>query len=204
MYALATDNPYDIPTLDSDLQPALVPSPVLPWGTKFRTRPERATWHFYTDDRKFAPLWDYPDRFLSAKPGAFVEPNFSIDPAAPRAVALYQIYKKRTLSVLWQKAGVPCLVDLNLPDRFLNLALFGVPAGWAGYATRGYSQLGKDDLIKRFQLAQTHSGIDKPYFLVYAGGKAIADVCRRRGWVYVPNYRGDHVEAEGDQNGSRE
>jgi hypothetical protein len=189
-YLFETEPDWGIPILDSQRQPDLIPSPILPWGAVSRTKRTAPAYHFYVDDVKFEPLWRSPDKLLRVQPLVVVEPNFSITADDSKAVCFWQLYRKRTLARIWQAAGIDVLVDLNVPDKYLDYALLGVPSGWSGYATRGHHVEPKLVLLRQYAIAKSHSGLDKPYFLVYAGGKSVQALCRRHGWVYLDTYRG--------------
>lgn len=181
---------WEIPELDIDFQPSSLPQPFLPWGCMMRSSPQQGTYHFYVHDVKFEGLWKNPDQVLASGVTCLTEVNFTIDPSAPKAYALWQLFRKRTLSYYWQQSGIDILVDLNVCDRFLGLALIGVPQGWKSYITRGYADLPDSDLIDRWKLAQQHSAIKKPLFIVYAGGQKIHELCKQYGWVYFDTFRG--------------
>ena len=181
---------WGIPSLDINFQPALLPQPFLPWGCMKRSQSHQGSYHFYVNDAKFEYLWKLPDQVFASGVITLCEVNFTIDKDAPKAFALWQICRKRSLSRYWQAAGIDILVDLNVVDCFLDLALVGVPQGWKAYSTRGYAELPESDLIDRWHLAQKHSGIKKPLFVVYAGGQRIQELCKEYGWEYHNTFRG--------------
>jgi Domain of unknown function (DUF4417) len=188
-----SDNEWGIPSLDIALQAKSLTQPFLPWGAVARQRlglfPQAA--HFYVDDYKFDALWKRPEKLLSTGILEVVEPNFSIPDDAPKALALYQIYRKRYLAKYWQfYGGVNIFCDLNVGDRFLDFALLGVPLSWNSYACRGHSDKPLSELLTRWELAKSHSCSNSPYFVVYAGGNKVRAICEEYSWHYFDTFRG--------------
>ncbi len=189
-----TDNPWSVPSLLPELCADQVPFPVTTWGTIGARRPMAGTWHFYTSDRKFEPLWKRPHRVLYSRPNAVVEPNFSTTDQTPFAVALWHIYRKRWLARYWQSQACRIFVDLNV-DAGLNAPhagvegrtpnLLGVPAGWKAFASRAHANH-PETLLTEFEVAKSHCGHDTPLFLVIGGGRRVQDLAREHGWVWVP------------------
>jgi Domain of unknown function (DUF4417) len=192
-----TDNDWQVPLLDLQRQAEAVDLPVVTWGSVARTRRMRGTWHFYCDDYRYEALWDDPSPVVNSGCASAVEPNFSIYQQTPRAVALYRIYQKRWIGRWWQSEGVKLFVDLNVSGGFEDLNLLGVPEGWRSYATRGYAdQL--DATEAEYTRACQRAGSEDLLFLVYGGGKAVAERCGKRGWVHVGEHM-DRVKEHGRQ-----
>lgn len=184
----ASDNDLEIPMLDIGMQAKALHLPLLGWGSiKRGKRVNRGTWHFYRDDYKFKALWDTPDKLLLTECNCVIEPNLSVFPQTPLAVAIELTYKKRWLSRYWQAHGVEILVDLNVAYEHSRLNLLGVPQGWKAYASHGYSER-LEDLDYEYSLARERAGAE-PLFLVYGGGKAVADRCKERGWIHAQEHR---------------
>ena len=119
----------ELPLLMEDRQADFVDLPVRGWGSVSRRTQFQGTWHFYTDDYKFATLWKKPGTILTTKAINFVEPNFSTDDQMPYPVVLERLYKKRWLSRYWQENGLGCFADLNVAPRWEDLNLEGIPYG---------------------------------------------------------------------------
>lgn len=189
-----TDNAWAVPTLLPELAADQVPAPVTTWGTIGARRPMAGTWHFYTRDSRFEPLWKRPHRVLYSRPSAIVEPNFSTTDQTPFAVSLWHIYRKRWLARYWQAQGLKVLVDLNV-DAELNAPhpgcdgrrpnLLGVPSGWAAFSSRAHADR-PESLVVEWEVARAHSGREHPLFLVVGGGKAVRSLAQEHGWVWVP------------------
>lgn len=183
-----TDNALDIPVLNLDLQADGLEVPLLAWGSiKRGKRLNRGTWHFYTEDYRFVNVWKTPEALLETECNAVVEPNLSVYPQTPFAVAVELTYKKRWLARYWQEQGIKVWVDLNVSNEHSRLNLVGVPEGWRAYATHGYSER-LEDLDYEYSLARERARAT-PLFLVYGGGKAVADRCKERGWLHSQEHR---------------
>ena len=184
----ASDNEWSIPTLILERQARHVVPPVLPWGSVGRGQIMRGTWHFYVDDDRFASLLRHPDRLACTCPAVACEPNITVFDQEPRWSMLASVGAKRSAARTFQEAGIPVLVDVNVPARYRDLALVGVPRGWAAYCTRGYSAR-PDDLREEYALAREHCGL-QPLLLVVGGGAAIESLCLTLpGAVWVPDHR---------------
>jgi len=178
-----SSNEYGIPDLLPDVQAAAMVQPFEKWGDQARTKPA-GTYHFYTDDYKFENVWRDPAQPLRAGVQALVECNFSAGENSPLAVWLWDLYRKRWLARYWQGCGVKIWVDLNVPDRFLDTALLGVPQGWRAYCSRG-KDCDFEHLFREHEAACNHCG-DKPLFLVYGGGSLVENICLKQGWIFHP------------------
>lgn len=190
----ATRDPWCIPALLPELQAWEVPHPVTAWGSQGAGRPMPGTWHLYTHDYKFEPLWKRPERLLRSRPAATVEANFSTTPQTPLVVSLWHIYRKRWLARYWQSQGVRIFVDLNVspelnepheatPGHAPNL--LGVPEGWKAYATRAHGNE-PENLVAEYEVARRHSGEASPLFLVIGGGRRVKELSREYSWTWVP------------------
>lgn len=180
-----SDNEYGIPLLDIEMQADNIPYPHQIYGFAARRKPMGGLWLFYTDDYRFDGLWNEPHNLLYSAPKAAVECNFSVFNTTSKAVALYQIYRKRWLARYWQSKGIRIFVDLNVPDPHFHLNLLGVPKGWKAYATRGYSHelRGMDE---EYEIAVQHAGTSSVLYVCYGGGQAVKEHAQKRGWFYIP------------------
>jgi hypothetical protein len=178
-------NEWGIPTLDVTCQADRV-SDCVKWGTIARSTPlPNSTVHFYTGDEKFFALLKEPLPLVDTGCLNAVELNISIHAAMPRALVISLIYQKRRVSSVWQGKGLPLFVDLNVPERFLDLNMLGVPVRWRPYANRAYAgEL--DHLDKAYALAIERAGDSNILYLVYGGGKPARDMCAARGWEWIP------------------
>jgi len=118
---------------------------------------------------------------------AAIEPNISIPPSLPLALALERLYRKRWVARHWQQAGIMVWVDLHISPEFRPYTLLGVPRGWLAYATRGYNA-NLREIEQEYTLASHHAG-QRPLFLVYGGGSIIQSAALSNGWLWVPEQR---------------
>jgi hypothetical protein len=180
-----TDNDFGIPVLDLRYEAVFVDLPVRTWGSTSRNQKMPGTWHFYTDDYRFSALWTDPSPLINSLCVAAVECNFTTSEQMPAAVAIYRTYQKRWLARFWQAHGVRVFVDLNVAPEWYDLNLQGVPRGWRAYMTRGYADR-LDSLDNEYCLACERAGTEDILFAVYGGGKPVAEWCRSRGVIHVP------------------
>jgi hypothetical protein len=193
----ASDNEWDVPTLKADLQANFLEMPFVKWGDGPRTQRMRGTYHFYTEDYKFEALWDDPLNLVNSQCVAIVEPNTSTNEQMPAAVGLWRIYCKRWMARYMQEFGVKVWVDLDVAPKFRPLNLLGVPQGWLSYATRGLDR--RIDRIEAEYAQAVERAGQEPRFLVYGGGKATEELCKGRGWLWLPeNMRVKEGRAEAD------
>jgi hypothetical protein len=59
-----------------------------------------------------------------------------------------------------------------------------VPQGWLSYATRGLDR--RIDRIEAEYAQAVERAGQEPRFLVYGGGKATEELCKGRGWLWLP------------------
>ena len=176
---------YGIPILLPTQQLVALPHPVRIWGTQSRQSEMLGTYAFYTWDYKFRALWKKPGQLIATGCRAAIEPNFSITPQMSRAEVLYRTYQKRWLSRYWQMRGVRVMVDMNVPPPFTAREnLLGVPKGWSAYATRVHRMMYLS-LEEVHAICADHAGT-MPLFVVYGGGRKIAEQCAEQQWMWIP------------------
>ena len=188
----ASDNEYDVPMLDINMQAKALALPVTKWGTVGRRGQMKGTYHFYTDDYKFNAVWDDPTGIVVSGCENVVEVSYSTGAHYPGALGLWLIYKKRWLARYWQSMAVRVFVDVDVTPKFFDIALLGVPRGWRAYATRWMQNLddmyGADLLDRKYALAREHAGEATPLFVVFGGRESVAERCKANGWVHVAEY----------------
>jgi Vilmaviridae nuclease len=89
-------NPWGIP----DLPPcSVIPDRLIPYTERYAcdTAPPGSAVHFFLDDYRFETVWTKPERPLGRlrTVGAAITPDFSLWPAMPIAVQLWQVYRAR-------------------------------------------------------------------------------------------------------------
>lgn len=181
-----TNNDLEIPCLRLDVQPKYCDIPFLCYGEQKRTfdMNNTGTLHFYTDDYRYADLYDHPEKILKQNPRNIVEPNFSLYNETPIAFGVQSLYRKRWLGRMLQEKGIGVFVDLNVAAKFYKLNLLGVPFGYSAFCTRGYSDR-LDYLEFEYKMAKSISGDNPLLFVVYNGGQVVKDFCKANKCIYV-------------------
>jgi hypothetical protein len=190
MLYFPSDNAAEVAALEPWRGPLEAPGPALPWGN-CRPTPEIdvGLWHFYVDDSKFSRLWNHPEKPLTSRASAMVEPNFSLLDTSPRWEALYWTGRKRALSRFWQSRGLRIFVDLYVPDVHRADNLLGVPAGYPAYATRGHARK-VWALEADYATAEEHAAGNPFLLLVYSGGAGAREWCQGKPCaVFLPHIR---------------
>lgn len=187
---MPTNNNWDVPLLDINMQSLQVEMPFHSWGSKDggRKRKVRGTYHFYIDDYRFEALWKNPMLVAISGCTAAVEPNFTTSLESPRAFVLWCIYRKRWMARYWQSEGVRIFVDLNVPTEYSDIMFLGVPKEWKAYMTRGYSER-LEATVNEYESACIHHGNDDILFTVYGGGRSVKSMCEKFGWVWIAEER---------------
>lgn len=176
---------FGIPLLLPEYAMSHIEHPVVTWGDVPRRNGMTGTFAFYTWDYKFSALWKKPGQLVQTGCRSVIEPNFSITPQMSRAEVLYRTYQKRWLSRYWQMCGVRIMVDMNVPPPFTAREnLLGVPRGWLAYATRVHRMMYLP-LEEVYAICADHAG-SAPLFVVYGGGRKIAEQCAERQWMWIP------------------
>lgn len=84
--------------------------------------PEEKICHFYLDDYQFDRVWKYPDSYvdLMRKFKAVLAPDFSLYSDFPKAVQIYNHYRKHWVARYWQEHGVAVIPTIcwSTPDSF--------------------------------------------------------------------------------------
>lgn len=72
------------------------------------TKPENKIVHFYVDDYQFERVWSSPERYLEllSRFRAVLSPDFSMYTDFPKAVSLFNHYRKQWCGAFWQDNGV--------------------------------------------------------------------------------------------------
>ena len=181
-----SDNLYGIPMLDLNMQADHLEAPFAGWGTMARKNKMTGTYHFYVEDNRFEQVWRNPIDVANSACYALVEPNFSVYADMPKAVAIWQMFRKRWLARWFQSIGIRIIVDLNIAHRHDDLRFIGVPEGWKSYCTRAYSARLNETIIE-YEEAVKHAGGGTILFVCYGGGKQAEALSMERGWIWYPD-----------------
>jgi len=114
--------PFDIPKIlpqEIDLEDPQVIGFNYAKGEDF---PEQEICHFYLDDYQFDRVWKDPDLYvpLMQKFKAVLAPDFSLYTDFPKAVQIYNHYRKHWVARYWQDHGVKVIPTIcwSTPDSF--------------------------------------------------------------------------------------
>lgn len=81
--------------------------------------PENKIIHFYLDDYQFIRVWNDPERYISLlkKFKAVLSPDFSLYSDFPKAVQIFNHYRKQWLSAYWQMHGIKVIPTICWSDE---------------------------------------------------------------------------------------
>ena len=86
--------------------------------------------HFFLHDYQFERVWNYPDRYVDVlKRFAFVlSPDFSPYANTPKALKIYNVYRKMWCGRYWQEHGMKVIPTVTWgDDDDLEWCLDGIP-----------------------------------------------------------------------------
>ena len=94
--------------------------------------PDKTGIHFFIDDYQFERVWQYPDVYLKAleRFAVLCTPDFSPYSDFPKAIQLYNHYRKHWCGAYWQENGYTVIptITWSSPDT-LEWAFDGEPVG---------------------------------------------------------------------------
>lgn len=75
--------------------------------------------HFFIDDYQFERVWNYPPRYAQTvdKFGAVLSPDFSMFTDFPRAVQIFNHYRKHWCAAYWQMLGATVIPTICWSDE---------------------------------------------------------------------------------------
>ena len=81
--------------------------------------PEDKICHFYLDDYQFKRVWDDPDRYIPIlkRFKAVLAPDFSMYTDFPKAVQIFNHYRKMWCAAYWQENGVTVIPSICWSDE---------------------------------------------------------------------------------------
>lgn len=129
--------------------------------------PERHGIHFFIDDYQFMRLWTNPDAYLD-KLGQFqavCTPDFSTYTDFPKAIQIYNHYRKHWLGAYWQEHGIKVIPTISWSDEeSFDWCFDGEPVGGmvavSSVGTQGSAraaqlfEAGYNEMKRRLQPAQ--------------------------------------------------
>ena len=97
---------------------------------KTEKEPENKICHFYVDDYQFERVWHSPDIYLSvlSRFKAVLSPDFSMYADFPRAVSIFNHYRKQWCGAYWQENGINVIPTVGWigPDSY-DFVFEGLP-----------------------------------------------------------------------------
>ena len=103
--------------------------------------------HFFLDDYQFNRVWAQPDTYLSMlrKFQAVLTPDFSTFTDFPKAIQIYNHYRKRWLGAYWQMNGIRVIPTISWSDHSSYEWCFdGEPVGGTVAVSSVGTQNGKE------------------------------------------------------------
>ena len=92
--------------------------------------PEKVGVHFFLHDYQFERVWRYPDRYVDVlKKFAYVlSPDFSVYYDTPKAIQIFNVYRKMWCGRYWQEHGVKVIPTFTLGNVDMYKLFFdGIP-----------------------------------------------------------------------------
>lgn len=86
--------------------------------------------HFYVDDYRFERVWNQPNSYINLlkKCKVVSTPDFSVYNDMPKAMHLWQHYKRQWCGVYWQKHGINVIPSLSWGIGCVhNFSFLGIP-----------------------------------------------------------------------------
>ncbi|MCL1988861.1 MAG: DUF4417 domain-containing protein [Firmicutes bacterium] len=86
--------------------------------------------HLFNDDYKISTVWEDPSRYISLfrKAKAVVTPDFSMYTDMPKALQMYNVYRRQWCGRYWQECGVNVIPSLSWAEGQIEPWTFaGIP-----------------------------------------------------------------------------
>ena len=114
--------------------------------------PENIGVHFFLHDYQFERVWKYPDRYTEclSKFAYVLSPDFSPYADTPKALKIFNIYRKMWCGRYWQEHGLKVIPTITWGnDEDLEWCLEGVPKhSTIAISTMGEGRWGKWKALK--------------------------------------------------------
>lgn len=137
---------YDIPTI-SPVKSVDVEKWIPFNYAKGRKDAENVGVHFFIDDYQFERVWKKPDTYTRelSRFGAVCSPDFSPYADFPKAIQIYNHYRKHWCAAYWQSRGLTVIptITWSSPDT-LEWAFDGEPVGGV-VALSSFGMFGSDE-----------------------------------------------------------
>lgn len=120
--------------------------------------------HFFIDDYQFTRLWSHPEAYLDLLKQfkCVFTPDFSTYTDFPKAIQIYNHYRKHWLGAYWQMNGIPVIPTISWSDEdSFSWCFDGEPVGGIVAVSSVGTQLnsesrelfraGYDEMMKRLE-----------------------------------------------------
>lgn len=94
--------------------------------------PDKKGVQFFLDDYQFERVWNYPNKYADTlrKFGAVLTPDFSLYRDFPKAVQIFNHYRKHWVGAYWQEKGLKIIPTIAWSDKdSYNWCFDGEPEG---------------------------------------------------------------------------
>lgn len=111
---------YGIPPLDPVTPDKCSPDSFIGFNyAKSCKAPHNKGVHFFIDDYQFTRCWSNPDAYIDLLSNfkAVCAPDFSTYTDFPRAVQIYNHYRKHWLGAYWQQNGISVIPTISWSDK---------------------------------------------------------------------------------------
>ena len=111
--------PFDFPVMDP-VQVNVENTEVIGFNYAIGCKhPEDKICHFYLDDYQFERVWNDPDRYIPilARFKAVLAPDFSMYTDFPKAVQIFNHYRKQWCAAYWQEHGITVIPTICWSDE---------------------------------------------------------------------------------------
>lgn len=85
----------------------------------YKGKKEGAGVHFFLDDAQFIRLWNSPDKYIELlRPFKYIcAPDFSLYSNMPKALQIYNHYRKHWIAAYWQELGFSVIPTISWSDE---------------------------------------------------------------------------------------
>ena len=115
--------------------------------------PSKLGMYFYIDDYRFEALWNAPDKYINRlRQFRYVlSPDFSVFTDMPKALQIYNHYRKHWLAAYWQMNGINVIptITWGLPQS-LQFCLDGEPTNSVISTSTKWMFRGNKDLVDTY------------------------------------------------------
>lgn len=152
--------------------------------------PEEHGIHFFIDDYQFQRLWAQPDTYIPmlSKFDALMTPDFSTYTDFPKAIQIYNHYRKHWLGAYWQDHGFTVIPTVSWSDEeSFDWCFDGEPVGGTvgisavgtqmDDAARKLFRLGWEEMLKRLH----------PENIIFYG--AVPEECKAENVIQIAAYQ---------------